>query len=691
MMIPRSRIVRTVLIAGATVLIAGVIYQGTASHSSAFAASGAKGKQVYVQTANVTAGMVKQTVSLSGIVVSRNTVDIVPTASGMIASINVHTGEHVTAGQVLAQLSDFTQLAQLQIAEGNLAAAKGKLAQIGLANSPQSIAIAQDNVTIAKARLQALQSGPSSSAVVQANTAVVNAEHNLAQLKQEQALIDSPHGTAAVAFQNASQVLTQIQTGQNPVSVAVENATQAVNDLESGTAPQNVALQNAQSSAATASTSVQTAQSDLTTVQSSSSPQGVQVANDQNALNQAQNNLSTLQSELAQATSSSTSSVSTLQSEVEAEQTTVSQDQAKLAEDQASWTNAISGAESQLSASEASAAQQSQANANNTALLQAQEQQSLQNAQGALATAKAQAAASLSNAQAAVASAQANNSSAQMQINAQVSQAQNALAVAQANRQALMAPSTSSSLTEAQAQVNTALQQLQALLHPANSGTLAAAQGNVQTVQGQVALAQTALQNMTLLAPISGVISQRYDSVGSLAGAQKPVFSMIGKTLEVQATLDQQQLGAIRPGDTVNFTLPSNPNQAEVGTVYSVSPTANVQTLSFTVTILPKGSVTGMAAGETAQAQIVTHTLPHALLIPTAAISMNHATPQVYVVENHRAVLKNITTGAVDGTMTQVTSGLSAGQQVVTMGQTFLASGDRVTVANNPSTSSAGA
>ena len=68
------------------------------------------------------------------------------------------------------------------------------------------------------------------------------------------------------------------------------------------------------------------------------------------------------------------------------------------------------------------------------------------------------------------------------------------------------------------------------------------------------------------------------------------------------------------------------------------------------------------------------------IVVPTEAILTSNDTQYVYVVEEDTAKYVEITTGMTGSGVTEVTSGLSAGQNLVTVGQSYLADGDAVRV-----------
>jgi elongation factor P hydroxylase len=68
------------------------------------------------------------------------------------------------------------------------------------------------------------------------------------------------------------------------------------------------------------------------------------------------------------------------------------------------------------------------------------------------------------------------------------------------------------------------------------------------------------------------------------------------------------------------------------------------------------------------------------VVVPTEAILTSGDTQYVYVVEDSTARYMEIATGLTGSGVTEVTSGLTAGQQLVTVGQSYLTDGTAVRV-----------
>ena len=79
-------------------------------------------------------------------------------------------------------------------------------------------------------------------------------------------------------------------------------------------------------------------------------------------------------------------------------------------------------------------------------------------------------------------------------------------------------------------------------------------------------------------------------------------------------------------------------------------------------------------------AQLLVKTLSNVVTVPTAAIQRGAPGTYVYVINDGKVTVRTIKTGPTDGPMTAVTSGLSAGEQVVVDGTDRLRDGARVSV-----------
>jgi HlyD family secretion protein len=135
------------------------------------------------------------------------------------------------------------------------------------------------------------------------------------------------------------------------------------------------------------------------------------------------------------------------------------------------------------------------------------------------------------------------------------------------------------------------------------------------------------LYNATIRAPIDGVVVSRNVDLGQTVAAslQAPVLFMIAANLEemeVWATVDEADIGRVRAGQEVPFTVAAYPGETITGRVKEIRLAAqtvsNVVTYTVVVTVPNPGG--RLLPGMTATLRIVTDHRAEALRVPNAAL-----------------------------------------------------------------------
>lgn len=258
---------------------------------------------------------------------------------------------------------------------------------------------------------------------------------------------------------------------------------------------------------------------------------------------------------------------------------------------------------------------------------------------------------------------------------ASLTSAQDKLATDQsADAEASQIDSDEASVTTAETQLTTAQTDLaDANLTSTITGTVAAVDLTVgQQVSGTDSSSSGSTTTGTSATGLTGAsgattgasASSSASSTTSSSSAQITVISTDSYT--VSTTVDDTQVGEVKVGDQAVIT-PENSTTAVYGTVTSVGLVASSSSTvaAFPVTIAVTGSPTGLYAGSTATVSIVTKEITSAVQVPTAAISYSDGKATVTAVVNGSHVVKSITTGQVSSGYTQITSGLTSGDQVV--------------------------
>lgn len=282
---------------------------------------------------------------------------------------------------------------------------------------------------------------------------------------------------------------------------------------------------------------------------------------------------------------------------------------------------------------------------------------------------------------------------------AEVAKAQAALASAQAAYQAAVSSGSSSAgkgsgtsaggqsgtaqaaaaVAQDQAALTLAQAQLAQLEAPAGSTATGALSAGIAQAQAAVGVVEAELAQENVLAPFAGTVTALPVAVGEQVSPASTLAILDSGALQVQAPLQEQQLTSLAAGQPASISVPVSP-QGIAGQVSTISPSANPTSLAFTVTIDPSSLPSWLRAGESAVVTVSTNSQSGVVIIPTAAIVYLNGTPQVFEVSASDTVtLLDVTPGLSDGADT-VVSGLPAGAQVVTAGQSYLASGAKVHV-----------
>jgi HlyD family secretion protein len=123
------------------------------------------------------------TVSAEAFVLPLHQADLSFETAGRVLSIPVQEGQTVAAGDLLLQLDDASQQANLARAQAGLANAQATLANVEAGATPQQLAQAQAGLARAQAALAQLLAGPTEQDIAQAQAAVSSAQAGLAQVR----------------------------------------------------------------------------------------------------------------------------------------------------------------------------------------------------------------------------------------------------------------------------------------------------------------------------------------------------------------------------------------------------------------------------------------------------------------------------------------------------------------------------
>lgn len=144
--------------------------------------------------------------------------------------------------------------------------------------------------------------------------------------------------------------------------------------------------------------------------------------------------------------------------------------------------------------------------------------------------------------------------------------------------------------------------------------------------------------------------------------------------LEAQALVSQADISLLKAGQKAALTIDGDTSEPFTGTIALIdsqpassgASSSSSGSVEYTVTVAVKGLPTLARSGMTGTLVVTIAQRANVLLIPTSAVSGSGTSTYVRVMMNGKIAYRQISTGMATSSQTQVTSGLAAGEVVVT-------------------------
>lgn len=211
----------------------------------------------------------------------------------------------------------------------------------------------------------------------------------------------------------------------------------------------------------------------------------------------------------------------------------------------------------------------------------------------------------------------------------------------------------------------------------AKSAACEAATATLKVNRASIAVAQAALDRTRLTAPFDGAIAEvngelgEYVTPSPIGIPTQPAIDLIDTScLYVAAPIDEVDAPEIKAGMTARISLDAFGKTYFTGTVRRVAPYVldqekQARTVDIEVDFLSEKDNRNMLPGYTADVEVILDTQTNTLRIPTGALLEGN---QVYLYNAEDSTISKIAVaaGLSNWQFTQITSGLSAGQSIVT-------------------------
>ncbi|MDJ0814136.1 MAG: efflux RND transporter periplasmic adaptor subunit [Woeseiaceae bacterium] len=205
----------------------------------------------------------------------------------------------------------------------------------------------------------------------------------------------------------------------------------------------------------------------------------------------------------------------------------------------------------------------------------------------------------------------------------------------------------------------------------------------MEALEASYNLAKLELDYTQIRAPIDGVVSNRYVRIGNTVSINDPVFEVTSlDPLVAYLHVPEREYRNIRKGQVVGIDIDALAGQRIIAEVTRVSPVVDPNTGTFKITIEIRDQQRLIKPGMFGRINIVYDQHVNVLQVPRSAILEDSGATSVFVVEDDRAMRREVVTGYSNAGMIEVVEGLEDGDTVITVGQIGLKDEALVTIIN---------
>jgi len=207
------------------------------------------------------------------------------------------------------------------------------------------------------------------------------------------------------------------------------------------------------------------------------------------------------------------------------------------------------------------------------------------------------------------------------------------------------------------------------------------ARTQIETDQAQMVQLTRQIRQYTITAPFSGIITARNFDLGAIVSPGSSLATLTDiSQVKLEVSVPEQYIARFKTGLPMQVKTDVYPNTAFNGTVDMIASKADGAHNYTVKVIVPNNSHAMLKAGMYGSITLGTTSAQNTISIPRLALIGSSQHPQVYVVENGAAKIRDIQTGEGNATSIEVTHGLQPGEIIAVGGLVNLAAGAKVAI-----------
>lgn len=194
--------------------------------------------------------------------------------------------------------------------------------------------------------------------------------------------------------------------------------------------------------------------------------------------------------------------------------------------------------------------------------------------------------------------------------------------------------------------------------------------------------ARAVIADRVIRAPFSGQVSLRRISPGAVVSAGTEIATISdARTIKLDFTIPETLLSSVRVGQSIRAQPAAFPDTTVSGTIAAIDPLVDPATRAVSVRALIRNPAGQLKPGMLLSVLLESRARTNVAVSELALVSEGEARFVYIIGSDGKAGRKTVTTGARDGKLIEVISGLAVGEKIVTEGVVKLSDGAKVRVA----------
>jgi RND family efflux transporter MFP subunit len=201
-----------------------------------------------------------------------------------------------------------------------------------------------------------------------------------------------------------------------------------------------------------------------------------------------------------------------------------------------------------------------------------------------------------------------------------------------------------------------------------------AAQENVRNLEAlleekraSLSLAKKQLTDVNITSPINGIVKEKQASRGEYLNPGSPIVTIVQiNPLRLKLEIPESFAATVKAGQAVTLKVDTFGDREFTGRVKRINPTLDEKNRSLTAEAEVSNANGLLKPGMFARARIASDQPSAALMVPIKSVVTLAGVNKIFILENGKAVERQVKLGDQDGTLVEILEGVKPGEKVIT-------------------------